>query len=453
MTPVPDLLIAHGTVVLPEETVQASVAVKDGKIVAIGDPRYMRAAARTLDATGLHVLPGAIDVHVHFRDPGMLYKETWQSGSAAAAVGGVTTVFDMPNTDPATSSVDNLAIKRARAASLSHVNYGLYGVLDDISFEHLDDLVRAGVIGFKCFMSETTGDLPNPDDGLIYEGLSRLARHKIRTTVHAENAAILIRRRDALMRAGRTDGLAHAESRPEVCEVEALGRAIAMASAAGAPLHMAHTSSAQGAQVIRDAKARGVDLSAETCPHYLFFDRQDIQRFGGMLRVNPPVRGEAHHEGLWQALLDGTIDMIATDHAPHTKDEKTQPSIWDCCRGVIGIETQMAVMLTEVQRGRMSIEDYVRWSAFNPAQRWNLHPAKGSITAGADADIAIVDLGVEERIDQEKLHSLNRISPWHGRLITARPVHTIVGGRVVVENRRLVGEAGWGREVSPVGPA
>lgn len=442
-----DLALVGGIVVTPTGMRQMGVYVQNGVIVAIGREAGMPQARETLDCTGLHVLPGAVDVHVHFRDPGSTYKETWKTGSAAAAVGGVTTVLDMPNTDPATHDVRTLDIKRARAAELSYVDYGLYAVLDESSMPHLEALVAAGVVGFKCFMTETTGDLASPDDGCIFEGFQRLAQLGVRCSVHAENAPIMQRRRQQLMDAGRSDPQAHEESRPEVCEIEAVQRAGSFALAAGARLHIAHVSSGGGADVIRQLRAAGQDVTAETCPQYLLFGEKEIQEKGGMVRVNPPIRGNRHSEALWAALHDGTIGMIATDHAPHTEEEKTDLDIWKCCRGMIGLETQMSVMLTEAQRGRMSILQYALWSATQPAQAWGVYPRKGVIAIGSDADFAVVDTGVSSRINQSELQSLNRISPWNGRLVTARPIHTVVRGQIVVRARRLSQPHGCGQEV------
>ena len=186
------------------------------------------------------MIPGAIDVHVHFRDPGMTYKEDWGTGTAAAAAGGVTTVFEMPNTHPPTATLAGLHAKLMAARPLAHVDYGLYGVLDATSLDHIEALDAAGVIGFKCFMAESTGDLPTPDDGVILEGLEKLSRLGSRCSFHAENAAIIARRRDKLMAAGRTDPHAHLDSRPEICAIEAVGRAILLCEWTGARMHIAH---------------------------------------------------------------------------------------------------------------------------------------------------------------------------------------------------------------------
>lgn len=442
-----DLVVAGGRVVSADSVVEADVAVTDGLIVAVGRNLAARGAGEVIAAAGRHVLPGAIDSHVHFREPGYTHKEDWGTGTAAAAVGGVTTVFEMPNTNPPTGTLEALRIKQAAAARRAHVDYGIYGLLDEHNIDRLEALIAQGVAGFKCFMGNTFGNLPAPSDGAMVEGFEILAKHGLRCVVHAENPSIMARRQARMEAAGRSDAHAHLAARPEVCEIEAIGRAIVFAEWTGARLHIAHHSAKDSLYLVHAAKARGVDVTVETCPQYLLLDTHDVERLGGILRVNPPIRAPGHGEALWQALLDGTIDMIATDHAPHAPEEKTRSNIWTCDCGFPGVETQMPIMLTEVNRGRMTISDYVRWSAVNPAKAWGLFPRKGILQPGADADIAIVDLDRDGVIDQAALHSRSKITPWHGRAIKGCPLDTIVRGRIVVREGRLVGEPGWGQPV------
>ena len=442
-----DCVISGGQVVTPECTYEADIAVRDGMIVATGDASTMPRAHETIDARGRFVLPGAIDGHVHFREPGYTHKENWHTGTASAAAGGVTTVLEMPNTNPPTGTVAALKEKLKLAGHQAHVDFGIYGLLDEDNIDELDALIDNGAAAFKCFMGNTFGDLPAPSDGAMLEGFEVLARRGLRCTVHAENASIMARRQAQLERAGRTDPLAHLAARPEICAVEAVGRAIAFAEWTGARLHIAHKSSRDALYLVRDAKARGVDVTVETCPHYLLFDTEDMHRLGGVLRVNPPIREPGHGDALWQALADGTIDMIATDHAPHLPGEKSHGSIWQCECGFPGVETQMRVMLTEVSRGRITLNQYVRWTAANPAHAWGLYPRKGVLQPGADADIVIVDMERTETIDQEVLQSRSRISPWHGRFVQGVPVCTIVRGAVVMRDGEVVGAPGWGRPV------
>jgi dihydroorotase len=210
-------------------------------------------------------------------------------------------------------------------------------------------------------------------------------------------------------------------------------------------------SSAEELRPLREAKARGVDITGETCPHYLLLSTDDYNRVPGVIAVNPPVREARNREPLWQALLDGSIDLIATDHAPHTPEEKTRNDIWTVDCGFPGVETQMPLMLNEVHAGRMSICDYVRLSSYNPARIWGLYPHKGNLQPGADADIAMVDLSRPHTIRDAEIQSRSKISPWDGRKVTGLPVHTLVRGRFVMKNRTLVPTTkGWGRSVHTI---
>ena len=448
-----NLIIRGGKVVSPSSTIEADVAVSDDKIVAVVSPGVLPRAEREIDAVGRYILPGAIDSHVHFREPGYAYKEDWGTGTAAAACGGTTSVFEMPNTNPPSCTLEALKLMQDCAASQAYVDYGIYGLLDEDNIDVLEDLIGAGVSGFKCFMGNTFGDLPAPSDGAILEGFEILARHGYRCTVHAENPSIMARRQERMVEAGRTDPLAHLAARPEVCAVEAVGRAVAFAEWTGARLHIAHKSSKDALYILKDAKARGVDVTVETCPHYLLMSTDDMTTLGGALRVNPPVREPGHAEGLWEALHDGTIDMIATDHAPHQPDEKSSKNIWECDCGFPGVETQMPIMLTQVNAGRMSLNQYVKWSAHAPAHAWGCYPNKGVIQAGSDADIVVVSLDKGYIIDRENLHSKSKMTVWHGFETTATVEWTLVRGRTVVENSVLVGESGWGKTIEQKMPA
>ncbi len=447
-----DLVIRNGRIVSPEGVVAASLAIRGGTIVAIGDDDLMPPASETLDARGCHLLPGIIDSHVHFREPGYEYKEDWGTGTAAAAVGGVTTVFEMPNTHPPTADLDALRLKQEAARRQAHVDYGIYGLLDEHNLDQLERLAAAGVVGFKCFMGNTFGDLPAPSDGAMLEAFEIIARLGKRIVVHAENPSIMARRQDQLEKAGRTEPLAHLAARPAICEIEAVSRAIHFAEWTGARLHIAHKSSKDALDIVRQAKARGVDVTVETCPQYLLLDTEDMKRLGNVMRVNPPIREPGHAEPLWQALRDGVVDMMSTDHAPHTIPEKTDPNVWRCCCGFPGVETAVPLMLTQVAAGRLSLEHYVRVSSANPAKAWGLYPRKGALQVGSDADIAIVNLAREGRVRAETLHSKSKITPFDGRALMGMPVATLVRGRVVARDGVLIGSPGWGNPVEPTMP-
>jgi dihydroorotase len=446
-----DLVIDGGTIVTPDAEYRASIAIKDGLIHAIGVAEAMPKAKETLDATGLHILPGAIDVHVHFRDPGYPQKEDFASGTAAAAFGGVTTVFDMPNTLPTIATPEALAAKHKIAAEKAYVDYGLYAVLGEDSIEHVHALIETGIIGFKLYMGNTFGRIPSPTTGAMLEAFEVVAPTGKRISLHAETNSIMERRESRLRAAGRTEPIAHLAARPAVVAVEAVARAAILAEWTGARIHVLHISSAAELRPLAEAKARGVEITGETCPHYLLLSETDYDKFGGIVRVNPPVREASNRQPLWDALMDGTVDMIATDHAPHTREEKTRNDIWTVDCGFPGVETQMPLMLTEINRGRATIQDYVRWSAESPAKIWGLYPRKGAITVGSDGDIAIVDLNRTWTIDDASIQSRSKVSPWHGRQATALPIHTIVRGRFVMRDRILQENArGFGRSVHAI---
>ena len=450
MTEPADLVIANGQVATEDAVFPASIAIRDGAILAVGAHDSMPPAREVLDATGLHLLPGAIDAHVHFREPGYTHKEDWDTGTAAAAMGGVTTVFEMPNTVPPTSTPEGLRAKQA-AASKARVDFGLYGLLGEENLEHVEALVAGGVNAFKLYMGNTFGDLPSPSTGAMLEGFEIVARHGLRISLHAETASIMARRTQRLRDAGKNAPLDHLRSRPAVVATEAVARACILAEWTGARIHILHISSGDELRPLREARARGVDVTGETCPHYLLFDEHAYTEIGPVIRVNPPVREKPHQEALWRGLAEGVIDMIATDHAPHAPEEKTRNTIWNVDCGFPGVETQMALMLTQVAKGRLSLTDYVRLSAGAPARAFGLFPRKGALIPGADADIAVVDLAREERITAGALHSRAKVTPFEGMGVTGLPIHTLVRGRFVMRDRALVpGTEGWGQSVGRV---
>jgi dihydroorotase len=444
-----DLVITGGRLVSPESIASQAIAVDAGKIVGIGAADAMPPGRERIDATGLYVLPGAIDVHVHFREPGFSHKETWTSATQAAAVGGVTTVFDMPNTNPPTSNVDALLQKVEIADRQAIVDFGIYGNIGEHNLDQLKPMAEAGAASFKLYMGSENPLVPCPPDGAILDAFAILAELGMRCTVHAENTPILVWRGERLMRSGRRDAAAHLEHHSDIAAVEAVSRTAIFAEWTGCKVHVAHESTRHSLPHIRFAKQRGVDLTVETCPQYLFLSTEDGARLGpNFLRVKPPVREPGHREFLWQALLDGTIDILSTDHAPHLREEKLRDSIWDCAPGFPGVETSMRLMLTEVSRGRLTLPQYVRMACAMPAKAFGLYPRKGVLAEGADADIVLVDMNRREVIAADRLHSIGNATPYEGFEVIGMPVRTIVRGPTVARAGRPVGQPGWGRNVA-----
>lgn len=445
-----DLILKGGTVVHENGRETADIAITGELISAIGAPGTLGDALEVVDVSGHHLIPGGIDMHVHFREPGYTHKEDWGTGTQAAAMGGVTTVFEMPNTNPPTRSVNELRQKQ-ECARKACVDFGLYGLLAEDNIDEIPGLIEAGANAFKCFMGNTFGNLPSPSTGAMLEGFELIATSGLRISLHAETASIMAWRQAKLEAAGLNAPLHHIAARPEVVAIEAVARAAILAEWTGARIHVLHISSAGELRPLAEAKARGVDVTGETCPCYLFLDSRDYDRLGSIIRVNPPVREEKDSKAIWDALQSGVVDMIATDHAPHTPEEKRKDIIWQADCGFPGVETQMPLMLTEVAAGRMTLEHYVRISSANPARAFGLYPMKGRLAVGAHADIAVLDMAREEIVQAARLHSRGKITPFEGRKTIGAPVHTLVRGRFVQRDRMLVPDmAGHGRQVTDI---
>jgi dihydroorotase len=440
-----DLIVKNGTIVSPTVSYRGHVLIEDGKVVEIKLRDDLPAAKKVIDASGLYVLPGLIDPHVHFRVPGLAYKEDFDTGSQAAAAGGITTIIDMPNVVPPTSDVEGFLAKVACAKGRSYVDYGIYGVIIEGNSGQILPLAEAGVVGYKIFLGETVGNIPAPQDGEIIDAWRIVSRTGLRCGVHAEDNGIILYLRRKLQDQGRKDPLAHLESRPPIAEAEAISRAILFAREAKSRLMIYHMSAAEGVELVRRGKESGVDVMGETCPHYLIMEGEDMvrMRLGSLLKMNPPVRSREHADALWRGLLDGTIEVIGTDHSPHTPEEKManhpMGDIWQAIPGCAGVETNVPLMLTQVNAGRLSLNHYVKVQAEGPARAWNLWPRKGHLGHGADGDITIVDLRKEGTIDKDRLHSKSKVTPFHGFHVKGLPVYTIVRGNVVMENGELLG--------------
>ena len=444
-----DLVIHNGALVSPTMIVEQSLAIDNGVIVAIGPSAEMPPARDTIDASGLHVLPGAIDVHVHFREPGFSHKETWTTATHAAAVGGITTVFDMPNTNPPTANVAALQQKLDLAGRQANVDFGIYAVIVETNIEELRPMAKAGAVSFKLYMGSENPLVPCPPDGAILDAFAIVADLGMRCTVHAESTPILTWRGDRLRRAGRTDAAAHLEQHSDIATIEAVSRTGIFAEWTGCKVHIAHESSRYSLPHIRFAKQRGVDLTVETCPQYLFLTTDDGKRLGdNFLRVTPPIREPGHNGPLWDALLDGTIDILSTDHAPHLHAEKHRDVIWDCAPGFPGVETSMPLMLTEVSRGRLTLCDYVRMACVMPSKSFGLYPQKGVLGVGADADIVFVDMKKRGTLQASSLHSIGNATPFGGQELIGMPVRTFVRGRTVAQDGQPIAAQGWGRNVA-----
>jgi dihydroorotase len=434
-----DLVVHGGQVVYGDAVIEdAGVAIKDGLIVATGPTGTLPEAQEMVDVDGDYILPGLIDPHVHFREPGLTDREDFGTGSTAAAMGGMTAVFDMPNTKPATATGELVEAKRDLVGAKALVDFGLYGLVAQDNLNAISGMADAGVIAFKFYLHQAMSGHEPCDDGALLEGFERVAETGMIAAVHCENRHIIRRRTEQLKEQGRHDAAANLEARPDVSESEMVERCISYARAAGTRLHICHATSARTVELVREAKRRGQAVTAETGPQWLYFTQEDVVEKGTILFFSPPFRDDHDRQALWEGVADGTLDYIASDHAPRHDREKHCCSVWDCVSGFPGVETSAVLLLTAVSEGRIDLPTYAKAASERAARTFGLWPRKGSLVPGTDGDVTVVTLDAHETIDAARLHSRVVVTPYDGQAVTARVRLTIIGGRIVVRDGELV---------------
>ncbi|MEZ6059270.1 MAG: dihydroorotase [Planctomycetaceae bacterium] len=417
-------LIRNASVVLPDSVEPVSVLIDGDRIASIDAPSTAQ-ADEIVEAAGLYLIPGIIDDQVHFRDPGLTHKEDLATGSHACAKGGVTTFLEMPNTKPATITVDALHDKLALAATKCVVNYGFYIGATPDNVAELKAAKRTP--GIKIFIGSSTGNLLVDQQ----EALERIfAETTLSICAHCEDEATVKANADRL--GGGSKYADHSRIRDHAAALIATKRAVELAERHNHRFHVLHVSTAQEADFLRTTSDL---ITAEVCPHHLFFNIDDYDRLGSLVQMNPSIKTSADNAALWDALLDGTIEVIATDHAPHTMEEKDQPYP-KSPSGLPAVENSLALLLNEVHRGRCKISQVVKWMSEAPARVWNIRN-KGRIAEGFDADLVLVDLNKTQTIRNEDQLTKSGWSPWHGTELTGWPVRTWVMGQTVFQNGRV----------------
>jgi allantoinase len=447
-----DLIVRGGTLVTESGVFAADVAIRDGRIAALLAPDEPAGAHAELDARGCHVFPGVVDAHVHLNEPGRTAWEGYATGTRAAAVGGTTTVLDMPlNCLPPTLDAAALATKRAAVGSQAVIDYAHWGGLTPVNLPALPELFAGGVVGVKAFMCASgVPEFPAADDATLFRGFQQAARLGGIVAVHAENDGLARALGEALRAEGHHEPTAWAASRPPSCELEAVQRALLLAREAGARVHFVHLSTAAAVRAVAAARAQGVRATCETCPHYLTFDSEELTRQGARVKCAPPLRPRAEVEALWACVRAGLVDLIASDHSPCTPADK-RGDIWQAWGGIDGLQTTLAAVLTEgVARRGLPLPAVARLLAGAPARRFGLWPRKGALAVGADADLALVELGAEWVLSEGMQQTRNRQSPYLGRRFRGRVVATLVRGVVVARDGEPVAPAGHGQLVWPV---
>jgi allantoinase len=444
-----DHIIRGGLVVTNDGVAQADIAIADEAIAAVA-PEIEGMGREEIDARGLHVLPGAVDIHVHFNEPGRTDWEGWATGSAACAVGGTTTVAEMPlNAHPPTLDGPSFDAKCAAAQASSYVDLALWGGLTPINLDRMEELAERGVIGFKAFMSNSgIADFPAADDATLLAGMRQAAALGWPVAVHAENDAITTALATRAVAEGRASARDYLDSRPAVAETEAINRAIHFADETGCSLHVVHVSTGRGVAQIAEARARGVDVTAETCPHYLLFADDDLERLGAVAKCAPPLRPRSEVDALWQSIFGGDVHIVASDHSPSPAAMKSGDDFFAIWGGISGCQSLLAAVVSagHVERG-LPLTTLIGVLADRPARRFGM-AGKGHIAAGCAADLVLVDLGERFTLLPEHLRYRHRHSPFAGMSFTGKPKRTILRGETVAIDGETVG-APRGRLVRP----
>lgn len=444
-----DLIVWGGSLVTEAGSLETDVAVADGKIATIA-PDLESTAGEKIDARGLHVFPGAIDAHAHFNEPGRTHWEGFATGSRALAAGGMTAYAEMPlNAYPPTTDAESFGLKLAAAEASSLVDFAFWGGLVPGNLERMEELAERGVLGFKAFMSTSgTPDFEPADDLTLYEGMEKAAKLGLPVLVHAENKTItdaLANRAISTLRTAMRDYL---ESRPVVAELEAIGRAILFAEETGCSLHVVHVSTGRGVALVAEARARGVDVSCETCAHYLVLTDEDAEALGAVAKCAPPLRSRKDLEELWGQIFEGNVEFVTSDHSPAPPEMKVGDDFFRVWGGISGCQSLLNVMLDEGHHNRgLPLARVAALVSGNVAGLFRL-TGKGRLKVGADADLALVDLGAISTLRQQDLLYRHKTSPFVNRAFQGKVVRTLVRGMTVFREGKIVSEP-VGRLIKP----
>jgi allantoinase len=431
--------IVSGEFAMSVDMPTADIGIEDGRITAIG-PDLEGGAREEIDCDGLHIFPGVIDAHVHFNEPGRTEWEGFATGSRALAAGGATACIEMPlNAHPPTLDAASFDLKRAAAEAASVVDFALWGGLVPGNIEQMDELAARGVIGFKAFMSASgIDDFSASDDLTLYEGMARAARLDRIVAVHAENDTITRALAERAIAQGRTGVRGYLASRPIIAELEAISRAILFAEETGCALHIVHVSTGRGVTLVAEARAHGVNVSCETCPHYLVFTEDDVETIGALAKCAPPIRSAAERDALWDYLADGTLPMVASDHSPAPASMKTSDDFFRIWGGISGCQSLLSLLITYGFFDRdLRAKHIARATAEYPAARFRL-PNKGQIAVGADADLALIALHDESVLQAADLFYRHQHSPYVGRKLRGRIARTLLRGMTIYRDGQIV---------------
>ena len=445
-----DKLICNAVIVSHTGRVNGSIGIQNGKIAMISGNDYLPEAREVIDVGGKYVIPGVIDAHVHFQDPGLTRREDFEHGTAAAAVGGVTTAISHPLNVPPAVDLESYQFTVDAYAGRGYIDYGVHGGGTAGNIDVIEELWnQTGATSVKMFMCFSVADFPYVRDDSMVQILRKLAKVGGLAIIHAENNELISMEEERLKKEGRTDRMCHIESHSALGELEAVRRALFYLEQTGASAVILHTCMVESLREIRAAQQRGVKVYAECCPHLLTFIDTDMKEYGPWLKFTPVMRGEENRQQLWELLNEGYVSTMGSDHSPYEISEKEAglDDIWKAPNGIPGIQTMLPVLLNGVTSGRLSLERLVEITSFNPARIYGLDYCKGSLEVGKDADLVILDLEQERKFTLEEIKSKSKWSPYVGMTFKGWPVMTFVRGELVAKGGEVIGKLGYGNYI------
>ena len=440
-----DTIIYNTKLCIHGNLVEAGLAIDDGKIFKIAKETNLPSASKKIKLNGHITLPGVIDAHVHLRDQKLAYKEDFFTGTSAAAVGGVTSVIDMPNNSPVTMNSSSLKERMKLAEKRILVNVAFNSAFPP-NVKEIAEVAKAGAVGFKLYLADKIGGIDVEDDELLCKAFREVGHWGLTVSVHAEDGKMVEERKREMEFLNRNDADAFLFVHSPEAEAEAVKRVTGFVKESGCHVHFCHISSALGLDAVMVAKQDGLPVTCEVTPHNLFLSSEQYRSIGNLGLTVPPIRSEKNASVLWNGLKHGFVDVLASDHAPHTIAEKKAVSVWDAKLGVPGLETMLPLLLTQVNKGCLSFAELVRVTAEEPAKIFCLKN-RGVLEEGAWADFVVVDMKGEYRVDSSGFFSKAKYSPFDGMWVKGKPVKTFVSGELVLDEGVIVAEFGSGHVV------
>lgn len=454
-----DLAVKNAKVVTEDGMFFGGIGVEGGKITMMGTNAQLPAARSVIDADGQYLLPGCIDSHVHIRYPGISHREDFASGSLAAAGSGTTVLIEMPLSSPPTYSVDELMVRVSAAESQSIIDFGFLGAAGN-KLQNIMPLAKAGVLGFKTFLQTPPAGREHEFIGLtmeneyqLYKGFAEVAKTGLPLGAHTESIGLVTGIISEFKAEGKISAEYHAKSRPSIAEVEMVEKLIRYAREFNVPLYLTHLTTSESIRIANQARRMGQRLIIETCPHYLYFTEEDIARYGTYAVCNPPMRSKMESEALWTHLNNGDIDIISSDHAPYTAEEKKKglDNIFMSPPGMPGLEMRVPLIMKAVKEKRLTLQTAVKLLSTNAAKSFGLYPKKGSIKIGSDADLVLMDLDTPYKMDHNQMRSKCKESGviYDGIELYGKVLKTVVRGTVVYDQEGQAADAGYGEWLRP----